>query len=358
MWLTLAILSCLAGMASKEVMVSAPLIVLLFERTFIAGSLFNALSRSWRLYAGLAATWLLLLYLNLNAPHRDAAGFSFGVSGPEWWLTQTKVLFIYLRLVIWPNPLLIHYQLPYLTTFSQAWTYVVPLVLIVAATLTLLWKNRPLGFLMTWFFAILSPTFVIPIYTEVAAERRMYLALVVPVVIFVVGGYMLLNAIFSRLKEKPGPASSIRSAAMIVVAAAIALTLAYCFVDVSRLAAYENELSLWISVRDAQPDNLRPIHYMGRYFEKAGNYDAAIDQYRDVIAHDATGRDPAAIHAHYQLGVLLLKTGRAEEALPHFAIAVRALKNSIGLHTNYGFALFMAGHNEQAIDEFRTALTS
>src|SRR3954447_16764681 len=37
-WLILAVLACAAGMASKEVMVSAPVMVLLFERTFIVGS--------------------------------------------------------------------------------------------------------------------------------------------------------------------------------------------------------------------------------------------------------------------------------------------------------------------------------
>ena len=47
-------------------MVSAPLIVLLFERTFIAGSLKNSLRRSWPLYIGLASTWLLLAALMLN----------------------------------------------------------------------------------------------------------------------------------------------------------------------------------------------------------------------------------------------------------------------------------------------------
>src|SRR4051812_20594559 len=57
-WLILAVLACAAGMASKEVMVSAPLMVLLFDRTFISGSMMEALRRSWRLYAGLAATWL------------------------------------------------------------------------------------------------------------------------------------------------------------------------------------------------------------------------------------------------------------------------------------------------------------
>ena len=82
LWLSLAVVACLAGMASKEVMVSAPLIALLFDRTFISGSLANALKRSWRLYAGLAATWVLLIGLNASAPHKDATGFASACLGP------------------------------------------------------------------------------------------------------------------------------------------------------------------------------------------------------------------------------------------------------------------------------------
>ena len=54
-WLLLTVLSCLAGMACKEVMVTAPVVVLLFERTFVAGSLRGAVRRSWPLYLGLCA---------------------------------------------------------------------------------------------------------------------------------------------------------------------------------------------------------------------------------------------------------------------------------------------------------------
>ena len=194
-WLALAVISCVCGMASKEVMVSAPLMVLLFERTFVAGSLAAALRRSWPLYIGLAMTWLLLVGLTMDAPHRDSAGFGLGVSAYAWWLTQTKVLLMYLKLAVWPWPLMIHYQLPYLTTFAQAWMYVIPVTLLAVATLVLLWRNRPIGYLLTLVFAILSPTSLIPIVAEMAAERRMYLALVTPCVLFVVGGYWLMSAI-------------------------------------------------------------------------------------------------------------------------------------------------------------------
>ena len=125
-WLSLAVVACLAGMASKEVMVSAPLMVLLYDRAFVSGSLTGALRRSWPLYVGLASTWLLLLLLAVNSPHRQTAGFGIGVSALAWWLTQTRILLMYLKLAVWPSPLLIDYKLPYFTTLSESWMYAAP----------------------------------------------------------------------------------------------------------------------------------------------------------------------------------------------------------------------------------------
>ena len=51
-WLLLAVLACVAGMLCKEMIASAPAMVLLYERTFVAGSAGRALARSWRLYVG------------------------------------------------------------------------------------------------------------------------------------------------------------------------------------------------------------------------------------------------------------------------------------------------------------------
>ena len=60
-WYVLCVAACLLGMAAKEVMVSAPLIVLLYDRTFVAGSFREAWRRRWGLHVALAATWLLLV---------------------------------------------------------------------------------------------------------------------------------------------------------------------------------------------------------------------------------------------------------------------------------------------------------
>src|SRR5204863_10187470 len=74
-WLTLAVFASLAGMLSKEVMASAPIVILLFDRTFITGSSAGSLRRSWPLYLGLALTWIPLLVLSAGAPRGASSGF-------------------------------------------------------------------------------------------------------------------------------------------------------------------------------------------------------------------------------------------------------------------------------------------
>lgn len=354
-WLILSGLACLCGMASKEIMVSAPLMVLLFERTFVAGSLAAALRRSWPLYLVLAATLLLLAALNVNRPHSDATGFDFDVPAYHWWLTQSKVFFLYLKLVVWPWPLFIHYEFPYQTSITAAWQYVIPLLILGVVTLVLLWRNRPLGYLGTWVFAILSPTFVIPIITEIAAERRMYLALVAPCVLFVVGGYQLLDNFITNYQFlsafRRTHFHSLASCAVV-----LALLLVFCLLDVKRLAAYENEMGLWLEVLEAQPNSSMAHHNVAAILERNGFDDAAAGHYRAAIASD-----PSSSHAHYQLGELLNRHGKFDEAATQFAEAIHVMPArfiTAKMHNNLGVALYSAGRNDDAIAAFHAAVAA
>jgi hypothetical protein len=55
LWLSASVLACAAGMAVKEVMVTAPVMVLLYDRTFAAGTLRAAWRQRRLYYLGLAA---------------------------------------------------------------------------------------------------------------------------------------------------------------------------------------------------------------------------------------------------------------------------------------------------------------
>jgi len=109
-WLILSVAACFCGMATKQVMVTAPVLVLLYDRAFVSGSFRSALAgRRWY-YVSLAATWLLLGFLM----HRSSlttvrVGFQVGVSWLTYALTELRVVTDYLKLAFWPHPLVFDY---------------------------------------------------------------------------------------------------------------------------------------------------------------------------------------------------------------------------------------------------------
>ncbi len=81
-WRVLTVLACLGGVGAKEVGTTAPLLVFLYDRTFVAGTFREAWRRRrWR-HLSLAATWvpLALLVASTGWNRGGAAGFNVGVS--------------------------------------------------------------------------------------------------------------------------------------------------------------------------------------------------------------------------------------------------------------------------------------
>jgi protein O-mannosyl-transferase len=349
-WLTLAILACLCGMASKEVMVSAPLMVLLFERTFVAGSLAKALRRSWPLYVGLAATWLALLGLMFSSSRSGSAGFGLGVPAVSWWLVQTKVLLMYLKLVIWPWPLLIHYQLPYFEAFSDAWMYAIPVLLLAAVTLVLLWRNRPVGYLLTFVFAVLSPTLVVPIITEMAAERRMYLPLAALIVLFVLWALRLAETLSRRWNRTSEVHGHSRLPSVLTGVAVLALALVFGVFSANHLSAYYDEAGLWRDVLRHQPASFKAHDCLGFFLYNSGRVGESIDEFRAALSIR-----PDFEGAQCHLGLALSEIGQFAEAIQLFHDAVES-SDTAATHFNLGHALAKAGRLPEAIEELKAAL--
>ncbi|HEY8995225.1 MAG TPA: hypothetical protein VIM71_11225, partial [Lacunisphaera sp.] len=82
-WFALSVMACLLGMACKEVMVSAPLMILLYDRTFVAGTFRAAWQHRWRYYLALAATWLVLAWLVAGTTGRGGTA-GFGTTVGSW----------------------------------------------------------------------------------------------------------------------------------------------------------------------------------------------------------------------------------------------------------------------------------
>jgi protein O-mannosyl-transferase len=349
-WLVTAILACAAGMLCKEVMVSAPLVVLLFERTFVARSLSGALRRSWPLYMGLVGTWVLLVLLNMGSPHSDAAGFGQNVSLLAWWFTQAKVFLIYLKLALVPWPLAIHYELDYLT-LGNTWPYLLIVSVLGMITLVLLWQNRPAGFLLTCVFVILSPTSIVPIITEIAAERRMYLPLTALVVLAVFGGLTLARELRRRVGRNEDSALNARAAWLWIGLPIVIVAMVFGAVTSSRAYVYNNPLKLWLNLVELQPNNALARCNVGAELQRIGRTQDAVPWHRQAVQ-----MKPDYAQFRYLLGLVLLRTNQPEEAIAEFREAARLLPSVAEYQSNLGVGLFSAGLYKESIPLFRKAL--
>ena len=189
-WRAVVVVALALGMASKEELVAAPLLIVLFERVFLLPD-WHALRNEARYYAALAATWLVLAVCVALGPSNMTVGFAAvqKVTAFQWLMTQASVILHYLRLVVWPQGLRGVYDWGIVRDLGSA---LLPLLAVAALFVAVMWqwRTRPwLAWLGTMFFLLLGPTSsLMPIVTEVAAERRMYLpmlAVLVPLVLAV-----------------------------------------------------------------------------------------------------------------------------------------------------------------------------
>ncbi len=197
-WLLAGVAACAVGMASKEVMATAPFVVAAYDRVFRASSgkeLANNRARRW-FFAGLAATLALLGVLIAGGGRADSVGFALGLPWHRYLYSQGWAIAHYLQLLVWPRDLRFDYGFqPVRGVGGLVGGCVV--VAIAVAVLFVAWRGKRwwLAFLVLWFFALLAPSSsVVPIRTELAAERRLYLASAAVMVGVVVAAAYALRA--------------------------------------------------------------------------------------------------------------------------------------------------------------------
>lgn len=335
LWLALSALCCLAGMASKEVMVSAPLLVLLYDRTFVAGSFAGAWRARRVCYLALAATWLLLAWLVYQTGNRNAtAGIGTAVTPYTYLLTQSRALLLYLKLSFWPHPLVFDYGTTTVSHLGAVWLQGTVIVALLGATGYSLWRYPAIGFAGAWFFAILAPSSsFVPIVTQTIAEHRMYLPLAAVLTLAILGAHAILGR---------------RS--LYVVAA---LAVVFGGLTIRRNHVYRSGLALWNDVIAKRPTNPRAYNDLGYNLSVAGRLVEAISCYKKAVQ-----LDPDFVDAHNNLGFSLMVLGQVPEAVANFEKALRQAPHNPNVNLNYGNALVHLGRLADAVQHYRIAVAA
>ena len=336
-WYGAAILSCVLGMATKEVMVTAPLTVLLYDRIFLAGSFHAALTKRRVLYAGLFATWIVLFVILTSHSSEIGKSVGFGYEKLSWIdyaKTQPAVILHYLRLAFWPRPLILDYAWPVATSIELVLPGLAVVAVLFAATFVGLIRRSALAFPAAWFFLILLPTSSVVPIADLAGEHRMYLPLagVVPLAVLGADGVIHRLVPSTRLKKW------ISTTLLFLVAGALSIG------TIRRNRDYQSEIGIWRDVISKKPENFRAYNNVGVALDGEGKPGEAVTYYSKALE-----LNPSYDRAHFNLGTALDKSGKRDEAVEHYKSAVRINPLNMEAHNNLAVAYVERGELDQAL---------
>jgi len=279
----LSVAACWLGMATKEDMVSAPLIALLLDRTFLAGSFRAALQRRGAYYGALALSWLLLAYLiaSTGGNRGGSVGFNLKIQTYEYWLTQFPAVIYYLRAVFWPHPLIFEYGTFWIRHLQDVAWQAALVGALVGGTIWALWRRPALGLAGAFFFALLAPTSLAPGTTQMIVEHRMYLpfAAVLAALGFAGVGRFRLNP--RRTPAQPGRGARWSRRLTLAVAGLFALV---CLVLTRRRNDdYRDAVGLWQLTVRQRPDNVLAHTMLGQVLDEAGRRDEAKEHFERAL---------------------------------------------------------------------------
>ena len=328
-YLASALLFGLALLAKEEVIALPAFLLLLdlFERRRPKIGYFAVLAG----FAALAAG--RLFYLIHISPLDPGVGRVRGISTLSYLLTQGRVLWIYLRLMIAPFGLNLDRDVRPSASLLVPWTTlagILALALLGAILAWLAWKKRSAAALWALgFFVLIAPSSSVVALADVIFEHRTYLPLV-PLAIAL--GFLLERIPRARL--------AIATAALIPVMLAG---------TISRNADWRDEKTFWTDISRKSPLKGRPwLGMASLYWNDPGK---AAEYLRKGLAVDP-GND--LLHNNY--GIVLLSLNQPAEALAHFERAMALTGETADRWNNIGGAYYRMNDLAASLNGFEHAL--
>lgn len=319
-----SMLSAIIAMFTKEMTVTLPIMILLYEFYFLRTKKDIVLKQ---LIPFLCMLFIIPLTMFITksvdfVEMRRTSEIGSNIPSGSYLLTQFKVIITYFRLLFIPVNQNIDYDYPIAKNIMGlpilASIFVLLLIIIVA--IKIFSRRRLISFAIFWFFLTLLPESSIISIRDVIAEHRLYL----PVV-----GYsiFLTSAIFYFFRN---------NGARVAIIAMSIIVICYSVLTYARNFVWEDGIALWSDSIRKSPQKARPYSNRGFAYALENKFDQAIYDFTRAIQID-----PNYSEAFNNRGMAYADKGDIANALSDYNRALQQTPKYAEAYYNAAVAYFL-----------------
>jgi len=342
-----SLLSFILALSSKQIAVTLPAIVLVFDYIFLSN--FDIKRVASRISYHVPFWVIFLLYLLFRYFYLGGIGDLEAASTWSRWtyfINQPYIILRYLQLLLVPVGVCFDHGLKpgRLLEFR-----IFISILILLSMGILIYKiyckktgiSKMVLFCALWFFVILSPTSSLFPTASPLHENRLYLA-GFGFYIFLILLYFL---IFRKMKLY------IRHRIWIYFSLMVIHILILGALTIGRNRLYQDPVLQWKDVISKYPEKERAYNNLGVLYKDRKEYDSAIKEYQKALEID-----PNYAYAYYNLGIVYHDLGEQNRALEAYQKSIELNPRNVDAHNNLGALYKELKRYDSAIREYRKAL--
>lgn len=335
------------GVFTKELIITLPLIILLYEICFLRIKDFL----NWK-YISVLLILLAIIYSTMIGPRLHMLGLleeamKARLTTPpvHYMMTQFRVLVTYIRLFFIPVNQTVDYDYAVVTSIREPalMASIFLLGLILFAAFKLYPRRRMVSFGILYFFIAFLPEFTLmPLFfflnkipREVIFEERMYIPMTGLSLFLASGAYY----VFGRKSIKR----------MTLILAGIVTVLAV--LTYNRNFAWESEFTLWKDAVRKAPRKARPYNNRGRGYFDIGKPETALTDFTKAIE-----LKPDYTDAYYNRAFVHHRLGNTDEAIADYKRAIKTNPGYFKAYFNMGNVYKQEGDIEKAISQYNKVI--
>jgi len=336
-----SLITAVLAMFTKEDAITLPVMVMLYEFSF-----FKAKGKgrfNWRATTPFLFTLIIIpltLHLTKSVMSQRLqliVGGSSGISPMHYFLSESRVIVTYLRLVFVPINQNLDYDFPTFNSIFQ-WPVLISFLFLAGVLYfakRLFLRYRLVSFSIFWFFLTLLPESSFLPLQDLIFEHRLYLPLV--------GFSIFLVTSLFYLFEKKG-------VTMVIIALA-AVIACNSFLTYQRNKIWKDDFTLWNDSIHKSPLKARPYNNRGLDYERQNDFTRALSDYDRALE-----LKPNFIEAYNNRGTTYDKLGKFAQAIADYNKALALNPQYAEIYNNRGSAKDKLGQWTQAIADYNKAI--